>query len=226
MLLTAVALVAPACGDADTDSADDPGAEVTDDRAALRLGDLPDEDPFTSWSKSENERPARTVDPALPYCGDPYELSDTPAGSLDASPTVEFWTSTDSTTTISVMVRGFTVGYADDAAADAAFDVLDAGAFDACIAKSVVPDARDDVGVDEDDSDRGDRSRVFRHGLDDFTYFDGNDNGTEFAAFVTRVGSNISVVEFVYSGQYFDDVAGDLDDLETKVVDAVTARLG
>ena len=189
--------------------------------------DLPSESPFGAWTPEDARSGSDRIDPSFSRCGDPTDEASFGAGAVQPEKRVlspVFSGTANSATRISLDVRGASLVFADAEAAAAAFEALGDNAFVPCIVGSVDPDA-DGPDVSFDGAGYGEQAMGLDLVLDDYEYFQGNDNQTELHLRVVRVGRVVSVLQFVYSGQYFDDVDADLDRLGDDVAAAVVARL-
>lgn len=211
------------------------GGEVVQSAPAQQLAqfgvplpeDLPSESPFDAWTPAEARAESDRIDPSFSRCGDPTDEASFGAGVVQPEELVlspVFSGTASSATLISLDVRGASLVFADPEAAAAAFEALDNDAFVPCIAGSVDPDA-DGPDVSFDAAGDGEQGKRLDLTLDDYEYFQGNDNQTALHLRVVRVGRVVSVVQFVYSGQYFDDIDPDLDRLGDDVTSAVVSRL-
>ena len=173
--------------------------------------DLPSESPFDAWTPAEARAESDRIDPSFSRCGDPTDEASFGAGVVQPEELVlspVFSGTASSATLISLDVRGASLVFADPEAAAA-----------------VVVSNREPFVHSFDAAGDGEQGKRLDLTLDDYEYFQGNDNQTALHLRVVRVGRVVSVVQFVYSGQYFDDIDPDLDRLGDDVTSAVVSRL-
>jgi hypothetical protein len=222
--LAALMAVAASCGGEVVQTA--PATELAEAGVPVPA-DLPRESPFGDWTPEEPRAESDRVDTTFSRCGDPTDQASFGDAAVQPEESVispVFNGTASGATKISLDVRGASLVFADAEAAGAAYEALDAEAFAPCITGSVDPDAdAPDVGFrGTGDGEQGKRLDL---SLDDYQYFEGNDNQTDLHLRVFRVGRVVAVVQFVYSGQYFEDVGSDLDRLGDDVTSSVAARL-
>ena len=240
-VVSVVAMVAACADGSEADRSSEPTAEEPSndlpDVGLLRMSDFPDRLPFEGWGITSPDEVTSydddgdgqddtRIDTSLMACTDP--AASEPAvrkGLVDSRLSDTYGSSTDSTTTIYIEARNAVYLFGTEQAARDAFAALDTNVFESCIAEGIQPNARDSLRLRESMTSVGDESTRFSASMNDFEFFVDNDNGHDFSANVSRVGRTVVVTEFIFGGQYFDDVQDDLSDMETAVVEAVVTRI-
>ena len=190
------------------------------DAAMLTVDDLATNGQFSGWGVHTGD----TQDEDLPECRDLTSVEGGPSTETQAQGASEQFAASSSgtTTVIHGIARNAVLVYPDVAAAEAAVQSIDADLYAACIAPSVTPDAVGDISVEDGgDYPLGDESVSYTVTLDDYQFFEGTDNTHAAYLIAVRVQYVVIVFEFVYGGQYFDDV--DPDGLQRASVAKVTS---
>lgn len=205
---------------------EDSGVAIDGDAAAdagvLTIDDLTTGGVVEPWAEAEEAEDATD----LTSCHDLTTVEGGPsAAGLVEERSVSFASESVGTpTSLSALARNQVLVYPSEGAATDAFSGIDEELFAACIAPSVTPGAADEIEVDDGpEYDSGDESASFSVDLDDFVFFEGNDNSHMSDLIVVRVDNVVLVFQFIYGGQFFEGF--DTEDLQSQTVEGVTAAV-
>lgn len=193
-------------------------AEIRD-AGVMTAEDLGTDDAFDGWSAGSDD----LVDEDLPACSDLTDVDGGPSAEVLARGASEQLraASSGTATTIHALARNTVLVYASDAAAETAMESIDSDLYVSCISPSVTPSAASEIEVQDSDQSFGDDSAAYHVEMDDYTFFEGTDNTHVAHLIAVRVENVVLVFEFIYSGQYFEDV--DPAGLQSETIERVTA---
>lgn len=204
-LVLAVALLA-ACGD---DGTSEPGAPPGEEASAivdagtLTRDLLQDADPSAGWERAG-------PDPFPDELADCHDLTRVDGGPSGEGAVVEVSPSfgapvPEGPTRNAGSVIGAVLVYANAEEAADALAAIDAELFTTCLDSSAPDGERDEIEVEVGpDLDVGAESTTLTVTLDDFVFFEGNDNAHHGDLYAVRADRTVVTVLFTYTGQTVD----------------------